>query len=189
MGIIEESMMKRSSLLLRMHILLVVLILPAAFHSNYALAQTTPPSVAFVTPTNLATLKGTVTVTVQASSPDGIIAYVEVFYIRGTIPQDISPGPKAKGPYTWTWDTSTVDNGTYTLQAQATDEFGNSATKEINITVANGPPGAPALTPGSIGLLVVVLALAAVGVMILYRRRSRGTLNLPRTRDTQYLEL
>ncbi len=187
MGIIEASKMKRSSIMLRFQILLIVLMLQAAFHSNYALAQTTPPSVSITSPTKNAILKGTVTVTVQASSPDGIIAYVEVFYIQGTFPQDIPPGPKAQGPYTWTWDTSTVENGTYTLQAQAVDDYGNSATSEFNVTVANGPPSAPALTPGSLGVLVVIVALAAIGVMILYRRRSKSNLNLPRTSATQYL--
>ncbi len=177
--------MRHQSSLVRMQLIIIVLILPTAFYSNYALAQTTPPTVSITSPTKNASLKGFVTITVQATSPDGI-ASVEVLYTQGIVSQDIPPGPKLQAPYSWNWNTSTVDNGTYTLQAQAFDNNGNNATSTpITVTIANGPPGAPALIPGSLGLLVVVVALAAVGVMVLYRKRSRSSLNLPRTSATQ----
>lgn len=167
-----------------MQVLIIVLTLLAAFHTDYALAQTTPPTVSITSPKNNASLNGLITITVQASSPDGI-ASVEVLYSQGIVSQDIPPGPKLQIPYSWTWNTSTVENGTYTLQAQAFDYYGNNATSTpITVTIANGPAGAPALTPGSLGLLVVVVVLAAVGVMILYRKRPRGSLNLPSTPAT-----
>ncbi len=168
---------------------MIVLILQAAFHSSYALAQTTPPTVTITSPSNNARLNGLVTVTVQATSPDGI-ASVEVLYTQGIVSQDIPPGPRLQIPYSWNWNTSLVENGTYMLKAQAFDYYGNNATSTpITVTIANGPAGAPALTPGSIGLLVVVVALAAVGVMVLYRKRSHQNLNLPRTSATQQLNL
>jgi Big-like domain-containing protein len=168
----------------RMQVIIIVLILQTAFHSSYVSAQTTLPTVSITAPKSNAFLNGMVTVTVQAYSPNGI-ASVDVIYTQGIISQDIPPGPKLQSPYTWNWNTSSVDNGTYTLQAQAFDNNGNNATSTpITVTIANGPPGAPALTPGSLGLLVVVVALAAIGVMVLYRKRSRGSLNLPKTSAT-----
>ncbi len=180
--------MRHSSFVLRIQVVVLVVLLQAAFHYSFVAAQsTTPPSVFITSPSNKGVLHGIVTVSVQASSPNGI-ASVEVFYSQGVVPQDIPPGPKVQGPYTWNWNTSAVDNGTYTLRAQAFDINGNNATSTpITVSVANGPSSAPALTPGSIGLLVVVLALAAVGVMVLYRRRSRSSLSLPRTNATQFL--
>ena len=175
----KRSKMGHSHTLLRVQSLIIVLILQAAFHSSPVMAQTTPPSVSITSPTKNTVLRGFVTVTVQAYSPNGIHS-VEVLYTQGLISQDIPPGPKLQTPYTWNWNTSAVGNGTYTLQAQAFDNNGNSATSAINVTVANGPSSAPALTPGSLGLLVVIVVLAMIGVMILYKKRTRSTLNLPR---------
>src|SRR5712692_4309583 len=119
--------MGHQSFLVRMQVIILILILQAAFHSSSTLAQTTPPTVSITSPTKNASLKGPVTVTVQATSPDGI-ASVEVLYTQGIISQDIPPGPKLQAPYSWIWNTSAVDNGTYKLQAQAFDNNGNNAT-------------------------------------------------------------
>jgi hypothetical protein len=122
-----------------------------------------------------------VTISVMASDPDDLVAFVELFYQQGLLPTEISP-PKAQAPYTWNWDTNQVNNGTYTLFAKAGDTNGNNATSQVvTVHVQNGATGAPTFSPGSISLLAVIVALAAVGVMVLYRGRSRRSLKLLQT--------
>src|SRR6185503_1640645 len=44
-------------------------------------------------------------------------------------------------PYTTSWNTTTLANGTYTLTAAARDAAGNVTTSApVTVTVANGPP-------------------------------------------------
>ncbi len=170
--------MRRSSLLLQLQAyLLIVLLIPAAFPPSIVLAQ---PSVSITTPSNNANLAGTYTVTVMASAPNGV-SFVELFYQQGggVVQGEIAIWSKA--PYTTNWDTTKVANGTYQLYAKAGDNTGNNATSAmVTVKIVNGAgAGTPVLSPGSGGLLILVLALVGIGGLILYRNRSRRNLKLP----------
>lgn len=164
----------------RFLILLIIMLLNITFRPSVVSAQGSI-SVSITSPQNNANLSGMQTVTVMASSSGGVIASVSAFYVQGTIPNVIPGATWTICPCTTNWDTSKVDNGTYQLYAQAFDSQGSSQNSTaITVHIQNGAvAGAPVLTPGSGALLVVILALAAVGVMILYRSRSRKGLKLP----------
>ncbi len=172
---------------LQLQVLLVIVMMLGVFSWNSALAQIdqTPPSVSITDPRNNDNLQGTATITVMASDPDDLVAFVELFYQQGVLVNEISP-PKVKTPYTWNWNTSTVDNGTYQLFAKASDTNGNNANSTpITVHIQNGAAtGTPAFSPGSLGILAIILAIAAIGVMVLYRRRSLRSLKPPRASAT-----
>ena len=52
-------------------------------------------------------------------------------------------------PYTTTWDSTGVGDGTHTLYAVAEDIAGNYATSSISITVRNSPPVISAISSGT----------------------------------------
>lgn len=168
--------------LVRLQAFLLIVLLQGTFHFNAVLAQ---PTVSITSPSNGAILHGTFTVMVSASSPDHI-AFVEAFYQQGVVQGEI--GITATTPYSFDWDTTKLDNGTYQLYAKAVDNNGQNATSSsITVTVQNGAAGAPTLSPSSLGLLAVILVLIAVSVMIIYRGRSRRSLKLPSTSTVQFV--
>ncbi len=170
--------MRRASVILQLQAsLIIILLVPAAFPSTAVLAQ---PSVSITSPSYNANLAGTSTVTVMASAPNGV-SFVELFYQQGggVVQGEIAIWSKA--PYTTNWDTTKVANGTYQLYAKAGDNTGNNATSAlVKVNIVNGVgAGTPVLSPGSGGLLILILALVGVGGLILYRSRSRRSLKLP----------
>jgi hypothetical protein len=92
-------------------------------------------AVAFVTPTDGATVAGVVGVTAEASGGAG--GYVFTLSADGT--------PFATGSSgSATWDTRLLSNGLHTLSASVTDAGGTTATTTITVTVANtAVPAAP----------------------------------------------
>ncbi|WP_164002991.1 Ig-like domain-containing protein [Pyxidicoccus caerfyrddinensis] len=94
----------------------------------------TPPTTSITAPSAGATLSGSVTV--SASASDNVaVARVELY--RGTT----LLGSDDTAPYSVTWDTTTVANGSYTLTSKAFDTSGNTTTSAgITVTVANAPP-------------------------------------------------
>ncbi len=94
----------------------------------------TPPTTSITAPSAGATLSGSVTV--SASASDNVaVARVELY--RGTT----LLGSDDTAPYSVTWDTTTVANGSYTLTSKAFDTSGNATTSAgITVTVANAPP-------------------------------------------------
>ena len=96
--------------------------------------DTTPPTVAITAPTG--TVSGTVTITANATDNVG--------RGRGAVPVDNNPlaAEDTTSPYSVSWNTTTVANGTHTLTALARDINGNTATSApVTITVANGHAG------------------------------------------------
>ncbi len=96
--------------------------------------DTTAPTVAMTAPLAGATVSGTAVVDVTASDDVGVVKvdlYVDgVFFVSDTA-----------SPYSFAWDTSTLPNGSHTLQAVASDAASNSAsTAPISVTVSNTPP-------------------------------------------------
>ena len=106
-------------------------------------SDTTPPSVSITAPVANATVSNTITVTATASDNVGV-ADVQ-FQLDG-----VNLGAVlTSAPYSISWNTTTVANGTHTLTAIAHDTSHNGATSTpVTVTVSNtaGPP-----TTGLIG--------------------------------------
>ena len=98
-------------------------------------ADTAPPSVSIATPTTGATVSGTVSITATASDNVGV-ASVQ-YQLGGT---NLS-GVLTTVPYTFSWNTTTLANGPYTLTAIAKDAANNTGTSvPVSVTVNNPPP-------------------------------------------------
>jgi len=102
--------------------------------------DTTPPTVAFSTPATGQTVSGTITVTATATDNLGM-AGVQ-FELDGANLGARMVGP----PYTFTWNSTTVANGSHTLSAVASDAAGNQSTASVSITVQNSAPPASSAT-------------------------------------------
>lgn len=102
-------------------------------NGNTAYVDTTPPTVAWSTPTNGATVSGaSVTATCTASDNVGV-ASVQLLLDGGNY-----GAPLTSGPYTTTINTTAYIDGTYTLGCQASDIQGNTAIANISVTFSNG---------------------------------------------------
>jgi len=106
--------------------------------------DTTPPKVAITEPVNNATVGGQVNIKTSASDDKGI-QKVE-FYIDGAIKKAVSASP-----YEYTWDSTTVSDGTHKILAKAYDTSGNTASTEVTVNVKNSntnitPPPMPDIT-------------------------------------------
>jgi hypothetical protein len=102
-------------------------------------ADTTAPTVNMTAPANGATLT-TSPVTVSASASDNVGVYGVQFKLNGNPlgAEDLS------SPYSVSWNTSTLPNGSYTLSAVARDAAGNLSTEtSITVTVNNPAPPPP----------------------------------------------
>src|SRR5207247_7843675 len=59
----------------------------------------------------------------------------------------------SSAPYNFTWNSSSVTNGSHTLKAVASDAANNSASAQISVTVSNAtdtsPPAVAIITPSS----------------------------------------
>lgn len=97
----------------------------------------TPPTVAFTSPGNDTTVSGNVTVTASASDNEGVSSVQ--FSLDGVALQP----PDTAAPYSFSWNTAGVSDGTHVLSAVATDTAGNASTRvAITVHVNNAaPPG------------------------------------------------
>jgi len=99
-------------------------------------------------PASGAIVSGTLSVTATASDNVGVIGVR--FYVD-TAPIGVE---QTIAPYTVTWDSSTVSNGTHMLTAVARDAAGNTTTSAtVTVSVANGQSpfkGTPSPLPGRI---------------------------------------
>jgi hypothetical protein len=97
--------------------------------------DTTPPATAITSPGSGATVSGTVTV--QASASDDVgVARVEL-YVDGAL-----AGTDTSAPYAFSWNTTTVSDGSHSLQTRAYDAAGNvGSSAVVNVTVANAAGG------------------------------------------------
>jgi photosystem II stability/assembly factor-like uncharacterized protein len=128
-----------------------------------------PPTTSILLPANNATVSGSTTLDAAASSGAGVASVS--FEVSGGALTDHVVGTATATLYGWlsTWDTTTVPNGTYSLQSVATDVDGASTTSApVTITVSNGPttsvlvPGNNATVSGS--TVVDASASSSVGV-------------------------
>ena len=105
----------------------------------------TLPVINITSPASGTTVSGTVSINVSASDNIGV-ASVSV-YIDG-----ILLAKSTVAPYTFTWNTSGVANGTHTIKATALDAAGNLSSKSIQVGVnatASGDLAAPVVSINS----------------------------------------
>ena len=125
---------------------------PQQINVAYMVTDTTPPQVAVTSPVNNATVNGTVTIAANATDNAGV-AGVQ-FKING----QNQGAEDTTAPYSVTWDTTFVLNGTVVLAAVARDINGYSTTAATNVTVANTSPGTIGLTPTTLSFTANVNA-------------------------------
>jgi hypothetical protein len=103
-----------------------------------------PPTVSIGAPADGATVSGT-SVTVSADASDnGTVAGVQ-FKLNG---QNLG-AEDTSAPYSTSWNTTTVANGSYQLTAVARDAAGNTATSAaVNVSVNNPAPPPPSPVSG-----------------------------------------
>jgi hypothetical protein len=99
------------------------------------IVDTTPPTTSLTAPAAGATLTGSVAVSANASDNIGVTK-VE-FYAGASL-----LGTDTTSPYSISWDTNTVTNGTYSLTSKAYDTVNSTSSSPISVTVSNiaGPP-------------------------------------------------
>jgi hypothetical protein len=108
-------------------------------------ADTTAPTVTLASPTNGASVSGTITVSASASDNSGSVSKVEFLKDGLVFNSDFS------APFTTTLDTTTLTNADHNLSARAYDSSGNmglSAAVKVtvnNTTVAVQPPSTSGL--------------------------------------------
>jgi hypothetical protein len=94
-----------------------------------------PPTATLTAPANGATVSGTVTLSANATDDVGV-AGVQ-FRVDGAS----SGAEDTTAPYSTTWDSRSVANGTHTVSAVARDGAGNlSAASSVTVTVSNAAP-------------------------------------------------
>jgi hypothetical protein len=105
---------------------------PSNQASGTSAADSIPPTVAMSSPTSGATVSGTVAVAANASD-NVAVASVQL------VLDNVNYGsPITTSPYSFSWNSSTVANGTHTWAAIATDTSGNTATSAtVSFTVSN----------------------------------------------------
>jgi uncharacterized protein (TIGR03118 family) len=119
-------------------------------------ALNAPPVVTLTTPTG--PLKGAVTL--SATVKDSLsVAKVE-FFAGST-----SLGVAAASPYTVSWDTTTVPDGSVSLKATATDADGNVGSSAVSmVTVANTAPATVTLTQLQTQIFTPICSVCHTGI-------------------------
>jgi len=93
--------------------------------------DTTLPTISISSPANGATVSGTITISASASD-NTAVTKVE-FYLDGDL-----IGTDTASPYSMSWDTTLLTDGSYTLQAKAYDAAGNAGSSSfVTVTVSN----------------------------------------------------
>ncbi len=105
--------------------------------------DTTPPTVSITSPSNGATISGTVALSANASDNVGVTGVQ--FQIDGTN----FGGPVSSSPYTTTLSTTGLSNGTHTLSAVASDAAGNTATSSVTVDISNSVASGASGTSGT----------------------------------------
>ncbi len=96
-----------------------------------SIVDTTPPTTSITAPANNATVSGTTTISASASDNVGVVK-VEI-YIDSVLAATLTTSP-----YNFSWNTTTVANGTHTIFSKAYDAANNVGTSgTITVTVAN----------------------------------------------------
>ena len=132
--------------------------------------DTTPPTASLTSPVSGSTLSGTVTITAGATDNIGVTK-IEL-YANGTL---MTAGNVS--PLSYSWNTSTVANGSYTLTAKAYDAAGNvGQSSNVTVTVNNGVVTTP---PIAFVQVAASCPSSASSVALSYpRSQTAGNLNI-----------
>lgn len=105
-------------------------------------SDTIPPSVSISSPTSGQTVSGNVAI--SASAFDNVGVSGVQFKLDGA---DIG-AEDTTSPYSISWDTTTVSDGSYTFTATARDAAGNQTTSTpVDVTISNGGGGSDTIPP------------------------------------------
>ena len=110
---------------------------PVIALSNFLITQSdsTPPVVAVTFPSSGALIKGTITVTANASDAESGIDFVEFFIDSLSFPLCTD----YNAPYSCSWNTSGL-NGSHSVKAKATNNAGNSTEHFVTVIIDNTNP-------------------------------------------------
>lgn len=101
--------------------------------SNVASNDTTAPTVSLTSPAAGSTVAGTTALSATASDNTGVAGVS--FTVDGTV----VGSEDSSAPYQFSWNSSTVPNGSHTIRAVARDAAGNTATSSaVTVTINNG---------------------------------------------------
>ncbi|MBI3003820.1 MAG: T9SS type A sorting domain-containing protein, partial [Ignavibacteriales bacterium] len=93
--------------------------------------DTTAPSVAFTAPTNGATVSGIINVSANASDDRSLVG-VQFKLDGANVGTEVT-----NAPFSYSWNTSQVSNGSHTLTAVARDSAGNQTSVSATVSVLN----------------------------------------------------
>lgn len=96
----------------------------------------TPPTVAITTPADASTVQNTITVTADATDETTVLGVQ--FMLDGTA----LGAEDTTAPYSASWNTTTVGNGTHTLTARARDTLNQTTSTVVTVNVQNTDPKA-----------------------------------------------
>ena len=118
----------------------------SAEHSITVTVDNSRPDVSFITPVDLQTVAGMVSIEASASDPHSGITSVE-FWVGGVLQYTDTDSTDG---WTWTWDASALENGDYILGLTAVNGAGLTNNTSIQVVVDNGPP--PDTTPPTVSI-------------------------------------
>lgn len=108
------------------------------FEAGPATGDSGAPSVSILSPANGAELSGVVNIQADAGDPKGV-EHVE-FLVDGKLRYITT-----KAPYSWTFDTAGLANGTHTVTVKAYDSAANVGSASISIRTENSSPTKPSI--------------------------------------------
>ena len=122
--------------------------------------DTTPPTVTVTSPVPDAGVSGTITFTVNATDDVGV-AGVQLRLDGVNVGAEAPAAPA--GAYEFTWNSSTVLNGSHVLAAIARDAAGNQRTASVSVMVANDttPPTVALTSPAETVTIAETVTLEA----------------------------
>ncbi len=115
------------------------------------------PTATITLPANNASVNGLVPLNATASDDLGVVK-VE-FFVDGSL-----VGADTTSPYSYSWNSTTVPNGSHAVQARATDtkgQVGSSTTINVNVANDTTAPTAPVLTATATAPNTVALSWSA----------------------------
>ena len=95
----------------------------------------TPPAVSITSPSNGSSVTGSISITVNATDNNKVTS------VSLSIDGGATISSSSTAPFTNTWNSGSVANGTHTLKVTASDASGNKATSSIDVNVNNAAPG------------------------------------------------
>ena len=120
--------------------------------------DTTAPAVTLTSPSAAATVAGSISLAATASDDIGVVG------VRFTVDGLNVGAEDTTAPYSLTWNSATVANGTHAISAVARDAAGNSQTAaSVSITVANDltPPTVSIASPADAAIVTGSISLSA----------------------------